>query len=156
MARNWRKTACLFHLALIKILLRCFSWVPQSAKLADFKVERFNVVPVFPLNCYHLNCSLQRLFFVSCCLIANLCAGGAAHSVLLLQHAQGWGCWAGQLQWGLMGLLPSCPTHPGAGGAALCCWGALELHCSAQEPGGSMEGIVIWGVLLAAQIRPVL
>lgn len=40
MARNWRKTACLFHLAPIKILLWRFSWVPQSAKLADFEEER--------------------------------------------------------------------------------------------------------------------
>lgn len=129
---------------------RCFSWVSQLAKLADIKVERFNLLSVFPLNYCHFNSSLQLLLFVSCSLITTLRAGGAAHSVLLLHHAQGWGCQAGQLQWGLVGLLPSCPSHPGAGGAALCCWGMPELCCSAQEPGRSMEGIVIRRVLLAA------
>lgn len=130
MTRNWGKTACLFHLTLIKTLTRFFSWVPQSVELVNSEEESraaggFNLFCVFPLNYYQFNYSLWWLLFVSCCLITNLHLGEATHPILSLQLPQGWGCWATQLPWGtaqqeglvgLPSLLPEPLRRAGAGG----------------------------------------
>lgn len=105
MARNWRKIACLFHLAPIKILLWRFSWVPQSAKLADFEEERRAAGGlIWFLFChwiiYRFSHSLQRLLLVSRCLVRRW------------GRSPGWGCRAGRLRRGLLGLLPLLPLLP--------------------------------------------